>query len=201
VPKNGQHFYLWQLSHLTQAMIMQQSPTAPHSRLHLDSPMLAPRKLLKLFRGYSPALVRSASFSSNSRWLAVTSDRGTTHIYSISNDANTIGAMPEGTSTPVDDPTVARATNVQEVAISHHQQQIHAVPTVMAVHRIRQSDVLADVRDWLLFFLSLICSFSMGAWFTGCRVSKRQHWFSVWSGSCLVLSCSRNFSSLQCIWY
>ena len=45
---------------------------------------VAPRQLYRLVRGFTSAIIQSVSFSGDARWLAVSSMRGTTHLYAIS---------------------------------------------------------------------------------------------------------------------
>ena len=61
-------------------------------------------KLCALFRGHSPALVRHVAFSpssSSSLLVALTSDRGTTHVYALAAlvASTTIAALTVSTST------------------------------------------------------------------------------------------------------
>uniref|UniRef100_A0A7S0DJS8 BCAS3 WD40 domain-containing protein n=1 Tax=Amorphochlora amoebiformis TaxID=1561963 RepID=A0A7S0DJS8_9EUKA len=67
----GQHLNVWQL--------MNAEP-AESTRLFMPC---KPRLLYKIFRGITHATIRDISFSCDSRMLAVSSQRGTIHIYKI----------------------------------------------------------------------------------------------------------------------
>ncbi|KAJ3346719.1 hypothetical protein HDU83_002769 [Entophlyctis luteolus] len=45
--------------------------------------LMNPQCLFKLERGYTPATIESACFSANGRWCAVSTGRGTTHLYPL----------------------------------------------------------------------------------------------------------------------
>lgn len=51
--------------------------------------------LYKLTRGLTPALISAASFSSNGEWLAVSSGRGTTHIFHLAALAHPASQRPQ----------------------------------------------------------------------------------------------------------
>ncbi|KAL2634216.1 hypothetical protein R1flu_005695 [Riccia fluitans] len=57
--------------------------------------------LYKLYRGMTNAVIQDISFSSDSQWLAVSSSRGTSHIYAISPFGGTVGPQTHS-AIPVD---------------------------------------------------------------------------------------------------
>ena len=119
-------------------------------------------------------MVRRVSFSSDSRWLAVASDRGTTHLYALGDallgrsasaashqqrgpfeavaatghagvamDADEGGDAIVMAAGAAFDPTVVNATDISQVGGG---AAAATVPTVVAAHRIWQTDVPSDVR-------------------------------------------------------
>lgn len=122
-------------------------------------------------------MVRRVSFSSDSRWLAVASDRGTTHVYALGDAllGRSIGASHQhgspfeavaavGLGAAIDaddggdsialtagaafDPTVVHATDISQVGIV---ATAATAPTVAASHRIWQTDVPSDVSEACIF--------------------------------------------------
>jgi len=65
-----------------------------------SDPRLAATHLYELVRGYTNATVCNMSFSLDSRWLAVSSTKGTTHLYAIHPQGGPVSAMTHLTGLP-----------------------------------------------------------------------------------------------------
>jgi hypothetical protein len=105
---------------------------------------LVARKVYRVFRGLSPAVIASVSFTADSRWLALTSTRGTTHVFPIRTDGGPI--------------TVASHVRVDRRVTAHLPQEDegpstdvqyagsgHTLPTVTALLRLKPSAQPAHV--------------------------------------------------------
>lgn len=98
----------------------------------------APKHLYKLVRGVTSSTIQDIAFSVDTRWVAVTSTRGTAHLYPINADGS-----PASVETHVPSPAMNAAWPLYPLSASYA-----AVPsppiTVFAVARIRTSDGAAS---------------------------------------------------------
>mmetsp|Transcript_14922 Transcript_14922/g.29959 ORF Transcript_14922/g.29959 Transcript_14922/m.29959 type:complete len:686 (+) Transcript_14922:210-2267(+) len=94
----------------------------------------APKHLYKLVRGVTSSAIQDIAFSIDTRWVAVTSNRGTAHLYPINPDGS-----PASVDTHVPSPAANAAWPIYPLSASYA-----AVPsppiTVFAVARIRTCD-------------------------------------------------------------
>jgi hypothetical protein len=73
VSNEAHHFHVWLITPTSTATAASVSPSSPATHTHL----------YKLVRGVTGAAVQSLSWSRDSRWLAVSSGRGTTHLFAL----------------------------------------------------------------------------------------------------------------------
>ena len=88
------------------------------------------RQLYRLHRGITHALVRSLSFSSDSTLLAATSQRGTTHVFTILPQGGSVSLQTHG---PVSTHSAGTASYI-------HPFELPETITLDAVHRLKPSE-------------------------------------------------------------
>eukprot|EP00898_Chlorokybus_atmophyticus_P000328 jgi/Chlat1/1296/Chrsp118S01729 len=97
--------------------------------------------LYKLYRGVTPAVIQHITFSSCSRWLAVSSARGTTHVYAINPYGGQTGAHTHVTNQAgiVSPQTLPPVTPLR--LQPQQMAPLPAVRTLSVVARIRSSSL------------------------------------------------------------
>mmetsp|Transcript_3572 Transcript_3572/g.7184 ORF Transcript_3572/g.7184 Transcript_3572/m.7184 type:complete len:632 (-) Transcript_3572:309-2204(-) len=112
---NGQYLHVWQLLN---------TDTNPSTCFT----SCQPRLMYKIFRGITHAQIRNVSFSPDSRMIAISSQHGTTHIYSLNPSLQGNGSFPETPKLLDQGNTIKEAENIVTFTPFHRIRQPSAPP-------------------------------------------------------------------------